>query len=124
MKKEGNKTESRLQQECYVWFWNYYCLPEHSPRGLILHVPNGTREGRKYFSSGLYPGAADLLIVWKGMAYFIELKTETGRQTPAQKAFQAHAIGAGAFYAVVRSIEEFQALVMDEITGMRPVADR
>ena len=33
--------EQKIQQECYNYFNNTYCLKHHSPRLLIHSVPNG-----------------------------------------------------------------------------------
>jgi hypothetical protein len=108
-------TENNLQQQCLLWFNNTYCRVGSIPRGMILHIPNGTREGRKLFNLGLYPGAADLLIIWDGKPYFFELKTEKGRQTDKQKAFEDHCRDSGVYYRVVRSFDEFKSAVLADV---------
>jgi hypothetical protein len=45
-----------------------------------------------------------------GRPYFLEVKRPKTYQSPEQKEFQKRAEGAGAYYAVVRSIEDVQAL--------------
>ena len=42
---------------------------------------------------------------------FVELKTETGIQSPAQRQFEAHCIEAGLPYKLVRTLSEFQDLI-------------
>jgi hypothetical protein len=108
-------TENKLQQQCLLWFNNTYCRVGIIPRGMILHIPNGTREGRKLFNLGLYPGAADLLIIWDGKPYFFELKTKKGRQTDKQKAFETHCRDSGVYYRVVRSFNEFKSAVLADV---------
>src|SRR5258708_7847327 len=55
-------------------------------------------------------GVPDLIVVHVGRPYFLEVKREGTYQSPDQKVFQAAAEKAGALYAVVRSIEDVQAL--------------
>ena len=60
---------------------------------------------------GVQPGASDLMLVYDGRFYAIELKTEADDllgipktyQKPEQKAFVAQIVRAGGFYAVCRS---------------------
>lgn len=62
-------------------------LPKHTPRGI-----------------------PDILAIKGGRAYFLEVKTETGKQSDAQKEFEREAIAVGALYSVVRSIDDVQSL--------------
>jgi hypothetical protein len=62
-------------------------LPKHSKRGI--------------------PG---IILVYVGRPYFLKVKRPKAYQSPEQKAFQAEAEKAGAHYAVVRSIDDVQAL--------------
>ena len=63
---------------------------------------------------GLCPGASDL-VGWRtlpsGVAQFValEVKTDTGRMTPAQVAFLRAVARAGGLAAVVRSIDDVEA---------------
>jgi hypothetical protein len=102
------KTEQKIQQEIFQWFTNTYCLKHHSPRSLILSIPN---EGKpSLVMTGLYPGASDLLVVHLGVVYFIEVKTETGKQSDNQKKFEQHIHQMEMNYYLVRSLEDFQNL--------------
>jgi hypothetical protein len=57
------------------------------------------------------PGSPDIIIVvHSGRPYFPEVKQPGTYQSPEQKSFQLPAEKASAFYAVVRSIEDVQAL--------------
>ena len=47
----------------------------------------------------------------------IELKTKTGRQSDHQKAYQKEFDSIGAKYVIVRSLEEFIAVVTDYLKG-------
>ncbi|HEV2630572.1 MAG TPA: hypothetical protein VGV41_18265 [Pseudolabrys sp.] len=65
----------------------FRALPKHTPRGV-----------------------ADIIVVHIGKPYFLEVKRPGTYQRPEQKEFQKAAEAAGALYAVVRSIDDIQAL--------------
>lgn len=65
----------------------FRALPKHTPRGI-----------------------ADIIVVHIGKPYFLEVKRPGTYQRPEQKEFQKAAEAAGALYAVVRSIDDVQAL--------------
>lgn len=69
------------------------------------------RDGR-YFKLPKHAmrGVPDIIVVHIGRPYFLEVKRPKTYQSPEQKAFQQQAEAAGALYAVVRSIEDVQAL--------------
>ena len=50
----------------------------------------------------------DILIIWKGRAIFIELKTKKGRVSDAQKECHAQLILAGGLVTVCRSLKEVE----------------
>jgi hypothetical protein len=55
-------------------------------------------------------GIPDILAIKDGRAIFLEVKAEKGKQSDAQKEFERNAVTAGAQYAIVRSIEDVQAI--------------
>ena len=57
---------------------------------------------------GAKKGFPDILIIWKGRAIFIELKTKKGRVSDAQKACHAQLILAGGLVTVCRSLKEVE----------------
>jgi hypothetical protein len=83
---------------------------------MILSIPNGGLRDKATAitmkATGLYKGAADLLVVYRGWVGFVELKTETGVQSPEQRQFEAHCIEAGLPYKLVRTLAEFQQLIL------------
>ena len=105
-------SEDILQAEIFKWYHNNYCLPIHTPRHYIFSVPNGglrnKREAVKMKATGLKAGVSDLIILQPNKAIFVEVKTETGRQSDKQKAFQVIVSNLGFEYHVVRSLEEFK----------------
>jgi hypothetical protein len=51
-------------------------------------------------------GVPDLILIMAGHFVGWEIKTEKGRQSPDQKEFEERVKNAGAFYFVIRSVEE------------------
>ena len=101
-------TEDGLQQMCYMWFHNTY----KDYRGLLFSVPNGGERdaitAKIMKATGLVPGVADMCMVWKGRAYFIEMKLEKGVQSKKQKDWENKITQVGkAEYKIIRSKEQF-----------------
>jgi hypothetical protein len=71
---------------------------------------NVVRQGQM-ITMGLRPGVADL-VAWmpSGVAY-IEVKTQSGRQSPAQIKFELKCRDFGVPYYLVRSLEEMEKIV-------------
>jgi hypothetical protein len=110
---ECDKAESRIQQEIVMWFRNNYCLKHHDPRNLIFSIPNernNAREMAAMKATGLMKGAADLVVVMPNRVIFVEVKTATGQQSPAQKEFEKSVKALGFEYFLVRSLQEFRNL--------------
>ena len=58
------------------------------------------------------PGEGDIAVVFQGRAIELEVKTETGRQSKQQQAYQVAFEKAGGKYVVVRSVGEAVRAVM------------
>jgi len=74
----------------------------------ISYLPKQTkiRMIAKLKRMGMLPGAADLCIVCKGQTYFIEVKTEKGKQSENQRLFQSLCHEMGAIYLLATSPEQ------------------
>jgi hypothetical protein len=102
--------ESKIQIAAVRWFdYQYPALSK-----LLFAVPNGgtrnKREAGIMKAEGVRAGVADLILLTpRGGcgALCIEIKTETGRQSPEQKEWQKQAENAGNKYVVCRSVDEF-----------------
>jgi hypothetical protein len=112
--------ESNLQMTCVRWFRLQY--PEMA--GLLFAVPNGSKRGKVTAAilkaEGALAGVSDLLFLMPAgtCPYLcIEMKTKTGRQSPAQKEFQNNVEAVGARYALVRSFDEFVSLIRNYVKG-------
>jgi len=82
------------------------------PEVILFSVPNertDPAERARLRRTGVLAGVADLVLVGGfGQAYFVEVKTSTGRQSAAQSKFEQCCRDIGAPYAVVRSLDEFR----------------
>ena len=105
------QSEDALQQKCVFWFWNEY----PKLRGLLFSVPNGglrnKREAARLKQTGLTPGVADLLFMYEGLTYCLELKTETGSQSINQKKWEAKVKEHNFPYFIIRSLKEFKEVI-------------
>jgi len=103
------KTEDQIQAEIYKYYHNNYCLGGGS---IIFSVPNGgtrnKREAMTLKATGLTAGVSDLIIVTKFDVIFVEVKTNTGRQSKVQERFENIITDLGRKYIVVRSLEDFK----------------
>ena len=106
-----------MQAECVQWLWNEY--PQY--RGLLFHIPNeGNRDsktdGAYRKALGLVSGVSDLILLIPNKSHHalcIEMKTEVGRQSDAQRLWQSKVEAQGYRYEVVRSLEEFKELIKE-----------
>lgn len=103
----SNQPELVLQQKCYKWWHNTY----PALRGILWRVEN-ERQRSKYEqmiakSTGLVSGVADLNMVYDGIFYGIELKTDKGRQSDTQIKWQKCIEDQGGKYIIIRNQDEF-----------------
>lgn len=107
-------TEAQLQQQIFNYYHNTFCLTHHNPQNIIFSVPNESSNVKEQMykkSLGLIPGVSDLIIIQPNKILFIEVKTVTGKQSENQKKFQKKVELLGFEYYVVRSLEDFKALI-------------
>lgn len=89
-----------------IWQQLLRLLPDDATAQSFENRQNGPREGARRKARGCLPGWPDLGIVWNSRTYYIELKTPTGRLSPAQMQRHAELRAAGAPVAVCRSLED------------------
>lgn len=90
-------------------------------------VPNGIhfnrdklkaiKYARKLKSEGFRSGASDLVVLTKEKPYFIEVKTEKGKQSENQKAFQKDIENLGYIYLLWRSIDSAENWIKEINNG-------
>ena len=105
------ETESKIQQDCLLWFNNNYCLKHHENRGIMFSVPNESVVSNRKSNTGLLRGCSDTVIVFKGKVLFIEFKTPTGSQSPFQKDFESRITKNGFDYFIIRSLLQFKEII-------------
>lgn len=109
------KSESKIQQECYQWYHNKFCLKNHSPKMCIFSVPNEGSNAREQMykkSLGMRSGVSDMIVLKPNKVLFIEFKDEKGKQSDNQKEFEKTVSDLGFEYHVVRSLDEFKLVVL------------
>jgi hypothetical protein len=110
------KNESAIQQECFIWFTNEFCLKHHEPRFIMFSIPNEgkslTEQMRKK-QMGMLPGASDTVIVLENRVIFCEFKDGKGKQSDKQKDFEERVKSLNHEYWLIRSFEEFKEKIYD-----------
>lgn len=111
--------ESQIQ--CALVRYFAYAYPQY--RGLLFAVPNGgyrtATTARIMKAEGVVSGVADLLLLVPNATHHalaIEMKTDKGRQSDAQKAWQQAVEAQGYRYEIVRSLTEGIDLIDDYLT--------
>jgi len=116
------KAENKIQAEIVQWYTNNYCLKHHNNRALIFSVPNelgkeNAIQTLQAKATGLLSGVSDLVVITpKSKVLFVELKTEIGKQSQSQKEFETRVSLLGFQYHIIRSLEQFQNLIKNELS--------
>ena len=84
-------------------------------RGIVRTIPGG--DGKMTRAPGYVSGSPDLLLIVRGQAIGIELKTKRGRVSDAQKFEQKAWESAGASYFIARSLDDLQGIVAALVVG-------
>jgi hypothetical protein len=79
--------------------------------GLVYFaVPNGgsrdIREAVHLRRAGVLPGVSDIVLLYEGRAYFLELKSDNGRLSEHQHAFLASVNEAGGYSCAAYGLDE------------------
>ena len=107
--------ENQLQQIIVIWFKNEYQM--HG-KVLVFSIPNGGSrnllEAKKLKQTGAMAGVSDLIVLLHSKCLFIELKAEKGIQSEVQKIFEERVKNLKFDYFIIRSLEEFKKLKINE----------
>jgi hypothetical protein len=80
------------------------------PKAIVFAVPNGGARSKATAgilkATGVLAGVSDLVFIYSGAVVFIEVKTESGRQSDTQKEFERKISEHGLTYILARSAEE------------------
>jgi len=107
MRKQKTQDERQLQNSiCSYLFLNKVFFYENYNGGLM------NSQGQfKTFGKWRIKGLADLTVINHGQVIFLEVKTPIGSQSKNQKEFEKWCKECGAFYYIVRSIEDITLLL-------------
>jgi len=91
--------------------------------GVAFAIPNGgmrsPREAARMKGMGVTAGVADLLVVFRGRAIFIELKAKAGVMSAAQKEMTRRLVYCGAAVCLCRSVEEVEQSLREACVPLR-----
>jgi hypothetical protein len=111
-------SESKMQESCVTWF--RYSYPKMKlclfavPNSLFIYgVPKQklAYAGAKQKREGLLAGVPDLILMSNGKAYGIEIKLPYNKLQDVQKKVHESWDNQGIEVFVIRSFEEFKALI-------------
>ncbi len=101
--------EQDLQKGCIRYYRLQY------PKGRIFHVPNGGKRGKAeagiFKSLGVLAGTPDLILLHNGRAYFIEMKADKGKLSPAQTEWETWLVNNGFEHYICNSFDSFKEIV-------------
>lgn len=104
-------SETQIQRQLLAW------LKTVCPSAIVFAVPNGEHRNKitaaKLKGQGVKAGAADLIVVKDGVIAFVEVKTDKGRLSDAQKNFRDQCAEHRVPYAVVRGINDLRAFLSE-----------
>jgi hypothetical protein len=104
------KTESKIQQECMMWYRNTHLKTDNIFASIPNEGKNAIEQMRKK-AIGMYAGFSDTIVIHFGKVLFIEFKDEKGRQSDKQKEFEIKIKANGFEYHLVRSLEQFKQII-------------
>ena len=122
-RRKPSHEEDRLQITCRVWFdlqhKDLSILLHHSPNeGLLVKRAS---DGAKRKAMGVRAGFPDFIFLKSNRFYpylAIELKTQKGKQSEHQRAYQKAIEANGGKYVVVRSLEEFMSEINEYLKNV------
>lgn len=108
---QAKKKPRQIEHNIQAAICQYLKIKENLRKDFIFFaVPNGGWRNEvvaaKLKKEGVRAGVSDLILVFKGAVYFVELKTDKGKQSPFQKIFQQDVERLGYKYLLWRSIDD------------------
>lgn len=105
--------EHKIQSDILVSLSKNHCTP------FRINVGKGKTADGRYFSTGVKPGYPDISgFIWKsGKAFFIEVKTKTGRPRSAQIQFHKMLTAHHIIHGIARSADDALKIVNEELIG-------
>ena len=104
------RTEQGFQQAVAVYLDRV--LPPGVFGTAVGHGGGGKVRGAILKSMWVRPGVPDLIFVYRGRFIGIELKSPTGRVSPAQKSCMEQIVAAGGTWASARSLDDVERILV------------
>lgn len=116
-KQKDTRDERSIQIECVKWF------RETFPNQVITVISNEAlaRNWARYEPMGAVAGVGDILVSLKNNLFFIEMKNATGKQSQAQKDFEAKCNALGIGYYLCRDLDSFKRSILAEWVKMQKI---
>ncbi len=86
-----------------------YALPKTAFATVFPAGGGGRRRGAALKGMGMIRGCPDWIIIYKGHAHWIELKSRIGKLSPSQKEVHATLETAGCFVETCKSVDEVES---------------
>ena len=101
-------TERPTEAEVHRTVADYlrFTLPDDSWWTTFPLGGGGRARGQSLKRAGTVKGTPDILVIFRGRAYWFELKTATGRVSPEQREQHDRLFEVGSFVAVIRSLAD------------------
>ena len=111
------QSENEIQRSIVNYFKHQY------KKYCIFAVPNGGSrnviEATKMKATGTLAGVSDLIVLLPNKCLFIEVKTDTGKQSDKQKEFENTVKILGFEYYVVRNLNDFILIINNGLHKQR-----
>ena len=110
------RPETVLQRQILDFIRSLGFIPVHVPNGSVLAggASQRARQMAGLKRDGLCVGFPDLIVYGEGgRICHLEVKTEGGKQSPAQRECEEWLVFFGNRYAVVRSVEDVEEVLHD-----------
>ncbi|MBB5046858.1 hypothetical protein HNR60_001607 [Rhodopseudomonas rhenobacensis] len=97
------------EHDAQVRLFDEYLWPLLHADAVAYAIPNGgyraKREAERLRDEGVTPGVPDIYILWRGRSYYIEMKSQAGREKSHQRVMREGLTLAGATCAVCRGLD-------------------
>lgn len=113
----ARRTALERQEQRAILKWLRMVLPTGA---MVFHIANeeasgSPARGKALLGDGVLPGCPDLVVIWQGRAYWLEVKRQGRRAQTRPAQVEAHRLlsAAGCPVAVVEGPEEADAILRE-----------
>lgn len=102
----ARKLEKDVEWECLTYLASQGWWPWKNPTVGVWDAR--AQSYRRSSNPFLITGASDIIAIRDGLVIFVEVKSDRGRQSKAQKIFEDNIKKRGGFYYLVHSLQELK----------------